>query len=173
MREREYVFLDLKPRSGMRRRGTRSVNQPLEADVKIESLTPAQAAKLREDGRRPVPAVPLKLVRPQARGAVPRPSGAGAAWGVEAVGAMKSTCTGAKIKVAVLDTGIDADHEAFSGLTITQEDFAGSGHGDSDGHGTHCAGTIAGQTTDGQRLGVAPGIEELLVGKVIGPNGAS
>ena len=37
-------------------------------------------------------------------------------WGVEAVGALKSACSGAGVTVAVLDSGIDAGHEAFTGV---------------------------------------------------------
>src|SRR5262249_15571769 len=44
---------------------------------------------------------------------------------------------------------------------------------DTDGHGTHCAGTIFGRTTDGCRIGVAPGIRKALIGKVIGAGGSS
>jgi subtilisin family serine protease len=95
------------------------------------------------------------------------------AWGVEAVGATESPFTGVGVTVAVLDTGIDATHDAFAGLKVTQRDFTGDGDGDRQGHGTHCAGTIAGRDMDGFRLGVAPGIDELLVAKVLGGEGGS
>jgi flagellin len=54
--------------------------------------------------------------------------------------------------VAVLDTGVDADHEAFGpdsdgdGLAdrvLAQVDFTGDGVGDVHGHGSHVAGIIA------------------------------
>jgi subtilisin family serine protease len=99
--------------------------------------------------------------------------GPGSAWGVEAVGAIDCSFSGSGIKVAVLDTGIDASHEAFRGLQLTQRDFTGEGDGDRDGHGTHCAGTIAGRDVNGYRYGVAPGVDELLVGKVLGSDGGS
>jgi subtilisin family serine protease len=73
----------------------------------------------------------------------------------------------------VLDTGIDASHPAFTGVTITQRDFTGEGDGDEHGHGTHCAGTIAGRDVDGFRFGVAREVDELLIGKVLGANGGS
>jgi subtilisin family serine protease len=39
------------------------------------------------------------------------------------------------------------------------------------GHGTHCLGTIVGRTVDGVRIGVAPGITDVIVGKVINDDG--
>jgi subtilisin family serine protease len=39
------------------------------------------------------------------------------------------------------------------------------------GHGTHCLGTILGRTVDGMRIGVAPGITDVIVGKVISDAG--
>jgi subtilisin family serine protease len=65
----------------------------------------------------------------------------GTAWGVTAVGADRSSRTGAGVVVAVLATGIDAAHPAFTGVTLNQMAFSGSGIGDKQGHGTHCAGT--------------------------------
>ena len=60
-------------------------------------------------------------------------------WGVAAVGADASRWTGEGTVTAMLDTGIDAAHEAFVGATLVQEDFSGDGNGDRHGHGTHCA----------------------------------
>jgi subtilisin family serine protease len=103
------------------------------------------------------------------------------AWGVEAVGADTSTQTGNGVTVAVLDTGIDISHPAFSGINFAHEDLwdftieeqgtPGSAH-DVNGHGTHVAGTIFGRDVNGTRIGVAPGIKKALIGKVLGPNGA-
>jgi subtilisin family serine protease len=77
----------------------------------------------------------------------------------------------------VLDTGIDRGHEAFKGVDIIEEDFTGEGNGDTDGHGTHCAGTIFGRSHadlgEGIRFGVAPGVQRALIGKVIGKKSAS
>ena len=39
------------------------------------------------------------------------------------------------------------------------------------GHGTHCAATIFGRDVDGTRIGVAPGVEKALIGKVLGDDG--
>ena len=40
-------------------------------------------------------------------------------------------------QVAVLDTGIDADHPAFGGVTLVEKDFTDSSNCDGNGHGTH------------------------------------
>ncbi|QMU29875.1 S8 family peptidase [Adhaeribacter radiodurans] len=119
------------------------------------------------------PAIPMKLIKPVAVEDVTDPTGQEIAWGVRAVGADTSPFTGSGIVVAVLDTGIDASHPAFAGVSIIQNDFTGEGSGDQHGHGTHCAGTIFGRTTENTRIGVAPGIEKALIGKVLGSQGGS
>lgn len=95
----------------------------------------------------------------------------GVAWGVRAVGADISSRDGAGVTVAILDTGIDASHAAFAGMTLVQQDFSGTGDGDRQGHGTHCAGTVFGRDVEGTRIGVAPGVERALIGKVLGDDG--
>src|SRR5262245_31882139 len=96
---------------------------------------------------------------------------ASSAWGIEAVKANTSPCTGSGIVVAVLDTGIDKNHHAFFGVDITEEDFTGAGNGDQHGHGTHCAGTIFGQDVSGTRIGIARGVKRALIGRVLGAKG--
>jgi subtilisin family serine protease len=113
--------------------------------------------------------IPTKLIKPLASA---QPSAAGTAWGITAVGADVSTATGAGVKVAVLDTGIDASHPAFVGVTLDQRDFSGDGNGDVQGHGTHCAGTIFGRDVNGTRIGVARGVTEAMIGKVLGDSGS-
>jgi subtilisin family serine protease len=93
-------------------------------------------------------------------------------WGVSAVGAGASSCDGAGVTVAVLDTGIDGSHEAFAGISLQERDFTGTGGGDANGHGTHCAGTICGRDVAGERIGVARGVTRLLVGKVLDGGGS-
>ncbi len=117
------------------------------------------------------PSMPMKLIAPVAVKELPGAVAPGVAWGVHAVGADTSPFSGKGIVVAVLDTGIDASHPAFAGIAIVEKDFTGDGNGDQHGHGTHCAGTIFGRTTNGQRIGVAPGVEKVLIGKVIGLEG--
>jgi len=54
--------------------------------------------------------------------------------------------TGSRAKIWIVDTGVYAGHQEFSGRTVTLTDFAGSppAAGDCNGHGTHCAGSAAG-----------------------------
>ncbi len=114
--------------------------------------------------------MPLQLIEPVAAAGEPaEPEHIhDATWGVFATGALRSPYVGHGVTVAVLDTGIDADHEAFGGVELIQRDFTGEGDGDRHGHGTHVAGTIFGQTVGGLRYGVAPGVRRALIGKVIG-----
>lgn len=89
------------------------------------------------------------------------------AWGIEAVEAHSSSFNGQGVSVAVLDTGIDASHPAFAGVNIVERNFTAQPDGDQDGHGTHCAGTIFGRDVDGKRIGVAPGVTQAFIAKVI------
>ncbi|TQM65180.1 S8 family serine peptidase [Humibacillus xanthopallidus] len=81
---------------------------------------------------------------------------------------------GAGSTVAVLDTGVDADHPDLAGRIEATKDFTGSAHGVDDlvGHGTHVASTIAGTgaASGGTERGVAPGAK-LIIGKVLGDSG--
>ncbi|WP_227285329.1 S8 family serine peptidase [Boseongicola sp. H5] len=117
-------------------------------------------------------AMPTRLVAPVAS-ATPGPGvGDGPTWGVVRTGAADSPFDGVGVKVAVLDTGIDAAHPAFRGVQLEQRDFSGDGDGDPNGHGTHCAGTIFGRDVEGTRIGVAPGVGTALIGKVLGDDGS-
>ncbi|TKX87533.1 PKD domain-containing protein [Halorubrum sp. SS5] len=79
---------------------------------------------------------------------------------------------GSNVTVAVLDTGVDADHPDLDHAVVDQVDFTGDGTGDRDGHGTHVAGTIAGDgSVDGNFTGVAPGADIMDV-KVLGDDGS-
>jgi subtilisin family serine protease len=175
--EQQYIVLEVRPRRPVKR-GYRDAPargaEPATAVMSVESFTPMDAADARRaPGVAVAPLLPMKLVEPVSTLEAEIPISPGSAWGVEAVGALESGFSGAGIKVAVLDTGIDAGHEAFRGLKVTQRDFTGEGDGDRVGHGTHCAGTIAGRDVNGYRYGVAPGVDELLVGKVVGAKGGS
>jgi len=92
---------------------------------------------------------------------------------VEAVGAVGCPFTGDGIVVAVLDTGIDRGHPAFSGMEIVAKNLTKEADADVNGHGTHCAGTIFGRPVDGCTIGVAPGVRKALIGKVLGMGGGS
>lgn len=82
---------------------------------------------------------------------------------------------GSNVKVAVLDSGIDATHPDLADRIAEVVDFTNSPKGpvDEHGHGTHVASTIAGtgKASDGLRRGVAPGAK-LLIGRVCGPDGS-
>jgi len=113
--------------------------------------------------------MPIRLIAPLGEEA--EAAAAGDAWGIAAVKADTSPVSGDGVVVSVLDTGIDKDHPAFSGVTIVEKDFTGSGNGDRNGHGTHCAGTIFGRDVDGKRIGIARGVKKALIGKVLGDSG--
>jgi subtilisin family serine protease len=119
------------------------------------------------------PAMPIKMIQLVEDEAEAPATAAAAqkAWGIEAVKADISHFTGNGVVVAILDTGIDSGHAAFQGVQIVEEDFSGSGNGDQQGHGTHCAGTIFGRDVNGTRIGVARGVQKALIGKVLDSNG--
>lgn len=134
-----------------------------------EDLTPAQVAESRRDPSVQVtaPLMPISLIAPLA----PATAAPASNWGLAAIRANQSTYTGAGVRIAVFDTGIDESHEAFQGIKLNQRDFTGEGNGDANGHGTHCAGTIFGRKVSGQRIGVAPGVTDVLIGKVLDAKG--
>jgi subtilisin family serine protease len=145
-----------------------------EARVEVDALSHADLPRLTREADvvAVAPAIPMKLIHPFE---APTPPGAAAAagtWGVRAVKADSSPFTGNGITVAVLDTGIDAQHPAFAGVTLVQQDFTGDGNGDGQGHGTHCAGTVFGRDVNGTRIGVAPGVTRALIGKVLNNQGS-
>jgi subtilisin family serine protease len=79
---------------------------------------------------------------------------------------------GAGVRVAVVDSGIDADHPDFAGRIAGNRDMTGEGLGDRHGHGTHVAGIVAGSgaASEGLYTGVAPEAI-LLIAKVLRGNG--
>lgn len=143
---------------------------PPEPRVQVEAMSPVEAAEL---GRAPdvamvARAMPIRLIAPVEL----EPAGAGAAWGIEAVGAERSPFDGAGVAVAVLDTGIDPDHAAFRDVALRRRNFTADPDDDANGHGTHCAGTIFGRDVEGTRIGVARGVTDALIGKVLADDGS-
>ncbi|MFC7247122.1 S8 family serine peptidase [Catellatospora aurea] len=80
---------------------------------------------------------------------------------------------GKGIDVAILDTGVDANHPDLAGRIGQARNFTNSPDAvDRHGHGTHVAATVGGSgaASGGTRKGVAPGAN-LLVGKVLSDGG--
>jgi subtilisin family serine protease len=81
---------------------------------------------------------------------------------------------GAGVKVCIIDTGYYGDHEDLPDLTATDgmsqvdDNFYRDGYG----HGSHVAGTIAGQDNDLGVIGVAPNVSFYIV-KYFGDDGAA
>jgi subtilisin family serine protease len=141
--------------------------------VEVEELDPRRA---RQMARRPdvlavARVVPMKLIKPVALDVTADPAATAVTWGVKAVRADTSPFTGDGIVVAVLDTGIDPSHPAFTGVQLERRNFTGESDDDQDNHGTHCAGTIFGRAVNGTRIGVAPGAKKAMIGKVLGEGG--
>jgi subtilisin family serine protease len=143
---------------------------PPEPRVDVAELSRANVRDLARDPEVAAiaPAMPTRLIEPLD---VAAGTTAKKAWGVSAIGADRSRFDGDGVVVAVLDTGIDASHPAFQGVALVERDFTGSGNGDRQGHGTHCAGTIFGRDVGGERIGVARGVKRALIGKVLADDG--
>ncbi|WP_210191695.1 MULTISPECIES: S8 family serine peptidase [Rhodomicrobium] len=153
--------------------------------IETASATEREALDLANDPEvasvaRVMPTVLLAPVTLDANGAAPLANNA--SWGIVAVGADATPFTGKGASVCVLDTGIDASHPAFAGVTLNKRDFTtGATEGepvdaapgwDGNGHGSHCAGTILGRDVEGTRIGVARGVKKAMIGKVLGDDGS-
>lgn len=75
-------------------------------------------------------------------------------WGLRAIGwfAARRLPNASAVHVAVLDTGVDADHPDLTGV-VASYDTAGHSKKDLPGHGTHVAGIIAARANNG--IGIA------------------
>jgi subtilisin len=96
-------------------------------------------------------------------------------WGVSLVQAPQvwSMTKGEGIKIAVLDTGVDPNHPDLKSNIVKGMNFTTSNAADyidRQGHGSHCAGIIAGVNNGFGIVGVAPEAK-LYIGKVLGDNG--
>jgi subtilisin family serine protease len=171
LRSNKVVLMDSVPVSTLS-------HAPRDLTVEVADLSPKDLFGLSRDPQvlSAAPPMPMQLIRPFAAHSVSASAATTVSWGVQAVGATTSAWTGAGVTVAVLDTGIDPAHKtipAFADVVIETNNFTNEADGDLDGHGTHCAGTIFGRTMNECRIGVAPGVEKALVGKVLGRNGGS
>jgi subtilisin family serine protease len=164
--------------------GLQGTHVPVGAGAEIEALVQdlprSEVRGLQRDDNvlGAAPPMPMMLIEPvPASDRVPANAAAGdVAWGVKAVGAATSPFTGRGVTVGVLDTGIDRSHPAFGDVEIIPRNFTAGDSldvKDTNGHGTHCAGTIFGRAVNGSRIGVAPGITKAVIGKVLGPGGGS
>ncbi len=96
-------------------------------------------------------------------------------WGLTATNNSSTKFKGRGISVAVLDTGIDATHPDLSAVVdlSRQQSFLRDGDThDRNGHGTHCAGIVAGssQPEHAPTYGVAPEVN-LFIAKVLDEQG--
>jgi subtilisin family serine protease len=107
------------------------------------------------------------------------------AWGLEKSGALACWgsfgAQGQGVKVAVLDTGVEASHPDLAGKIARFAEFDSKGNvsrtgvanaRDEGGHGTHVCGTIAGGRESGRWIGMASQCK-LLVAKVLGKSGGT
>ena len=86
--------------------------------------------------------------------------------------------TGTDIRVAVLDSGVDGNHEDISSKVVARENFSSSATKRGDvvaedyyGHGTHVAGIVAATQNNSRGVsGVCPGCS-ILAGKVLSDTG--
>jgi subtilisin family serine protease len=158
----------------------------LEASEQVESIEPERVVQAINAN----PVVPTEYVRgyrdavnelaeklvgtgsqtPALRAILPAaPGEAQATWGLQATRALTSRFSGAGIRVAVLDTGIELRHPDFQGRVLRSQSFiTGEPVQDGNGHGTHCIGTVSGPLNPSKlpRYGVAPDVE-IFAGKVL------
>lgn len=176
MASRKYVMIRADGQTKAIKDGKRRLG-PTDWDVRTTSVTVAELddKQVAQLSREPetvglAPEMATKLVEPLAA-EINVGQEESIAWGVQAVRADLSQFSGEGVEVAVLDTGIDRSHSAFSGITLEVKDFLGGTGEDENGHGTHCAGIIFGQETESKRIGVAPGLKRAYVGKVLDGKG--
>jgi subtilisin family serine protease len=142
---------------------TRTVPPPDVAEYIRGFLSAAQAiaGDLTETGREEVEAEEEALVL-------------GATWGLIKCKVPPSAKSGAGIRVAVLDTGMDLGHPDFAGRAFATATFVGQPVQDLHSHGTHCIGTACGPKTPAgsiPRYGIAYKAP-IFVGKVLSNTGA-
>ncbi|MDB5101615.1 MAG: peptidase [Cyanobacteria bacterium RYN_339] len=96
-------------------------------------------------------------------------------WGMNTIHASDAwkVTTGANVKVAVVDTGVDYTHPDLAGRVDKGHDFVNNDDDAKDDHyhGTHCAGTIGAGLGNGGVVGVAPNVSIVAV-KVLSASGS-
>lgn len=120
------------------------------------------------------PDIPVSMI-PEIEDEQDRARSSEGLWGLERIGAAEESATGAGVNVYVLDTGVRISHSEFGGRAVPGFDAAAGNvecngdagcAADNQGHGTHCAGTVA-----GKNYGVAPSAKVYGV-KVLSDSGA-
>ncbi|MDZ4203591.1 MAG: S8 family serine peptidase, partial [Bacteroidales bacterium] len=100
---------------------------------------------------------------------------------VNAPGVWAQGFTGSGVVVALLDSGVNYNHTDLTGNLWTHPDFPYHGWNfvgnnnnplDDNGHGTHTAGTVAGQGASGTQTGVAPNAQIMAL-KVMSSDGSA
>ncbi len=96
-------------------------------------------------------------------------------WGIQLVQAPKvwSMTKGEGMKIAILDTGVDLLHPDLQANIVKGKNFTTENPADyidRQGHGTHCAGVVAGVDNGIGVVGVAPSAK-LYIAKVLGDDG--
>jgi thermitase len=93
---------------------------------------------------------------------------------IDAPEAWQKTTGSSSVTVAIVDTGVTANHPDLEGKFAELSDWANASHddpSDGHGHGTHVAGTVAAKTNNGAGVaGVCPGCE-LISARVCDSNG--
>ncbi|HLF41393.1 MAG TPA: S8 family serine peptidase, partial [Acidimicrobiia bacterium] len=122
------------------------------------------------------------VLLPQTAGASNDPN-VGAQWGLAKIGAEQAWArtAGAAIRIGVVDTGVDLEHEDLAGKVVEHTSCVGSAGDtakcqgsaqDDAGHGTHVSGIAAASRDNALGgAGVAPDAE-LVVAKVLSAQGA-
>ncbi|MER7048469.1 S8 family serine peptidase [Streptomyces jumonjinensis] len=165
-------------------------------EVRLGAKAKADAADAADDAAADAVTTPTRdagelwraLTRPSAGGSLSVTEGVSRIWldGVVQATLDKSTAQigaprlwadgvdGTGVKIAVLDTGVDATHPDLQGQVLAQENFSSSPQTkDRHGHGTHVASIAAGTgaKSNGAHKGVAYGAK-ILSGKVLSDTGS-